>query len=100
MLPFDFTDGRFWLHLIQFLGLGFLWLRKPGEAASEAVNQVRADLLVLQERVKHMPTSEELAELAGLVKKVETQSEAQSDAMNTMKHQLNRIEDHLLREKR
>lgn len=93
----DFQDPRFWLDLAQWVLVGLLWLRKPGVQAGEAVAALTNRVAIFEERIKHMPTSEELAELAGSVRALETQAEAQTQQLNTMRVQLTRIEDYLLK---
>jgi len=87
-----------------------VWLRKPGEEAGAAVTELTAEvrdaqahvnarLATLEERVKHMPTSEELAELEGTVKAVGAQVEGLSEGLSSVRAQLNRIETYLLQQK-
>lgn len=75
------------------------WLRKPGDDALKALEKLqeenadmhqqdRTQLATLQERIKHMPTSEELAELEGTVKAIDERTLG-------MGKQLDRIESFL-----
>ncbi len=102
------------------------WLRKPGEAAIQGVATLRdhvdaqhksvssdmhalrrhvddqhqtihSNLAILGERIAHMPTSEELAELAGNVKALAATQEALAQGQTAMSRSLARIEDHLLK---
>ena len=84
-----------------------VWLRKPGEDASKAVHALRADLTEqhnglnvrlgkLEERIEHMPSSTELAELEGSVKEIKAQNNAQSERLNSISASVARIENFLL----
>lgn len=97
------------------------WLRKPGQEAIDRVTALQAhvdekhrgvlgdvstlrndvderhqetamQLAVLSERMEHMPTNEELAQLAGSVR-------VMSEAQERMSMQLSRIETYLLNNK-
>ncbi len=118
-------EYKFWLDLLQWLVTGLIaatvWLRKPGEDASQAVAALRDDthesigklrsdvtkqfgtlmhrVIVVEERIKHSPTSEELAELEGSVKTIGAQIAAQAEASKTMSATLSRIENYLLTRK-
>ena len=96
----NFSDPRFWLDLLQWLVMGViavvLWTRKPGEHAMTEVNGLAARLAVVEERMTHMPTSEELAEMGGAVKTIEARAEAQGQQLNRITNQLDRIEKYLL----
>lgn len=109
------TDMKFWLDLAQWLvtiGLAIsVWLRKPGEDAGAAVKAlkeavdtdlaaVKTRLATLDERVRHMPTSEELAELEGTVKAVGAQVDGLSEGLASVRMQLNRIENYILQANR
>lgn len=104
-------DPKFWLdatHWLFTVVLAFsLWLRKPGEEAGQAVSALKEEhgkrlhehsrlLALFEERMKHMPTSEELAELEGTVKTIASQVEGLGESMGTVRLQLNRIETYLL----
>lgn len=108
------TDMKFWLDLAQWLvtiGLAVsVWLRKPGEDAGAAVkalkesvdeelSTVNTRLATLDERVRHMPTSDELAELEGTVKAVSAQIDGLREGVKTMRIQLNRIEEYIMNAK-
>jgi hypothetical protein len=104
------------------------WLRKPGEDAVAGLATLRDhvdtqhkaiagdvatlrrhvddqhqavhnNLAVLGERIAHMPTSEELAELAGSVKALAASQEALASAQDRMSQSLTRIENYLLNNK-
>lgn len=110
----NFTDPKFWLELVIVvwnMGLtAAIWLRKPGQDASAAVEALREEhggelssvnlrLAQIQTEMKHMPTSEELAQLEGTVGKINERTEGMADNMQTMRGQLNRIETYLLNQK-
>lgn len=87
-----------------------MWLRKPGVDAGAAVESLRKahgdQLAVVVQRLvsietdmRHMPTSEELAQLEGTVKQIAERTEAMTDNMSTVRTQLNRIENYLLDKK-
>jgi hypothetical protein len=113
----NITPG-FVLDFIQCVVLAILalvqWLRKPGHDAAAAVSLLRdhtdqqhtelrqhvdtmhatthRDIAVLSERIAHMPTDEELAQLNGAV-------HALAETQKVMAAQLNRIENYLLNAK-
>ena len=91
----NFTDPRFLLDLAQTLVIVILWLRKPGADAAAAVTSMRERLGLVEERIKHMPTSEELAELEGSVRTINERTAGMNEAMNAMRGQLSRIDDFL-----
>lgn len=88
-----------------------LWLRKPGEDANAALQSHKAqndarlasidtELAVIKSRLDDMPTSGELARLEGVVRQLDERTKGQSDTMDTVRHQLNRIESYLLEGRR
>lgn len=102
-----FNDPKFWLDLLQWAIVlavaGTTWLRKPGQAAIDGLASLRkhvdeqhqdihTTVAVLRERMEHMPTDEELAQLAGAVR-------AMSDSQERISLQLSRIETYLLNNK-
>ena len=104
-------DPKFWLELLHWactvLLATAIWLRKPGVEAGVAVAALEAkhgqqlaehskQLALHEERMQHMPTSEELAELEGTVKTIAAQMEGLGESMGTVRLQLNRIETYLL----
>lgn len=87
-----------------------IWLRKPGEDAGAAVDTLRrahgAELAAVNNRLvsietdmKHMPTSEELAQLEGMVGTVNERTKGMAEHMARVTVQLNRIETYLLEKK-
>lgn len=87
-----------------------VWLRKPGEDATAAVNKLREEmteelgpikdrLTTIETEIQHMPTSEELAQLEGTVKQIDERTAAQSEQMKSLAAAVNRIETFLLNHK-
>ncbi|MBI5334728.1 MAG: DUF2730 family protein [Burkholderiales bacterium] len=110
----DFSDPRFWLDLAKWLialaAVVAVWMRRPGEDAAKAVSQLEEEvtrtqhamatrLTQIEERIAHMPTDDELERLIGTVKAIEARLTGLDSGQNTMRHQLNRIEDYLLKTK-
>lgn len=110
-MPAISPDFKAWIDVIQWLITGLLavavWLRKPGEDAGKAIDQLRTEMAeefaemghrvtVVEERIKHMPTTSELAELDGTVRAISMQTAGLAEAIGTMRTQLNRIETYLL----
>lgn len=84
-----------------------MWLRKPGDDAGKAVDVLRREtaeefaeqshrVTVVEERIKHVPTTSEMAELDGTVRAISMQNAGLSEAIGTIRTQLNRIENYLL----
>lgn len=90
------SDPRLWLDLAQSAALVILWLRKPGQDAMSAVAALGLRMAVVEERLSHMPTDDELSKLGGTVLAIERETEAQSARLNSIGAQLNRIETYLL----
>lgn len=110
-MPSISPDLKVWLDLIQWLLMLALsvsvWLRKPGEDAGKAVQLLRAEvtgkqqlvdkaIATIEEQIRHMPTSEELAKLEGSVNSISAKVGGIADAMGVQNQQLNRIETYLL----
>jgi hypothetical protein len=106
----DFSDGRFWLDLVQsvvMLGLFvFVWLRKPGEDAKKqlaAIEQqtgerlvsLETDVKVIKERMVHIPSKEELAELEGRLATLLAHIDGLRVAVDITRGSVARIEDFL-----
>jgi Protein of unknown function (DUF2730) len=101
-----------WIDAAQFLLMIIIgvvtWTRKPGEDAGAAVQSHKEDvareissvnqrLALFEERIAHMPTDEELAQLAGNVQALAVETKNLASGQDAMKRQLNRIEDYLLK---
>ena len=99
------------VHTLAIIAIAVvIWLRKPGEDANAAVVALRNEVLglhaamntrqaTMEERLRHMPNSEELAELEGTVKTIASQNANQSERLAVMTNQLNRIENYLLNQR-
>ncbi len=111
MLDLDPKTLSDWLQWLFMGALGlFSWLRRPGEAASAAVAQLGERLnrdhnelvnrvVTLEEQVRHMPTSADLAKLEGTVQSLAVDTSAIKESMQITRVQLNRIEAYLLQAK-
>jgi predicted nucleic acid-binding Zn-ribbon protein len=75
------------------------WLRKPGEDAMQSVQALRERLGTLEERVRHMPNSDELTALEGSLMAVQAQIAALMASISTQAASLQRIENYLLTNK-
>lgn len=93
--------------LVTFAIAVAAWLRKPGEDARTALQShittehagLREKVMTIEERIRHMPTSDELAELEGTVKKVEERTAGLTEGLVQVRKQLDRIENFLLNNK-
>lgn len=106
----NFADPEFVIKALLIawnIGLtAAVWLRKPGLDAQEAVaalqrtvGLVETELRVITERIKHMPTGDEVNELARDMAAVKADNRAQTDALERVSKQLARIENFLLNNK-
>lgn len=106
----NWSENKFYLDIVQWLVTLALattvWLRKPGTDAGLAVNRLRADvdlllnaytqrLTEIEAHMKHMATSEQLAQLSGTVMRIDERTQATDNALDHLRIQLNRIEDYL-----
>lgn len=93
-------NPQLWLAVLALLWncalTAALWLRKPGVDAGKAVDELRGRLTTIEAHMQHMPTNEELATLEGMVKQLNERTEGLSEAISTVRTQLNRIENYLL----
>lgn len=94
------TDMRGPLDVLQTLaiiGIGLVtWLRKPGEDAGLAIEAVHNRVTTLEERIKHMPTSDELSELEGTVKAINERTLGLAEAIGSVRASQARVESFLL----
>lgn len=99
----NFSDPKFWVDLLQLIGMVVialvLFARRPGEEATKSLVELDKRVIVLEQKIINVPTSEEMAELAGMVKVIEAQGEAQVQRMDALADQLTRIETYLLHKK-
>lgn len=91
-MTLDFADPRLWLHAVQLLALLLLWVRKPGENALQVLPNLDSRLQVLEERVRHMPTADELTELEGTVKAIQAQLGGMQETAKATREAVTRIE--------
>ena len=111
----DYSQARIWWDFAQaFATLALtlaVYLRKPGLDAAADVNKLREqldshiskverDLATLEERIKHMPTREQLAQVVGRLEGIAVQNTALHDSLGTLRAQTGRIESYLLHERR
>lgn len=110
----DFSNPEFWLKVglivWNVLLTGVVWLRKPGQDAQQAVARVERRissevakidhrLVVAEERLKHMPTSDQFNELTGTVRRLEATTEHQNETLAALRASLARVESYLLTSK-
>lgn len=105
-MSIDFSNLGMWFDLAQTLAVVALWLRKPGEDASQKVvelsqqaTKLNGRVDVMEERVKHMPTAAKLSELESEVSGISAQLAGIEDTAKTTRATVQRIED-FLRENR
>lgn len=109
-IPVDPTVILFVITLINSVAAFLLWLRKPGQdasteiaafksAAAEVAGGFKGRLDVLEERVAHMPTDEELAHLKGEMHGLSAQLSGMSEQMLPVRQALDRIQHYLLTER-
>lgn len=106
----DFSNPGFWLRWWCRCWPSALRLRKPGQdaaeqlvrfkaAAAETDGVLKGRLDVLEERVKHMPTTEELREVEGQLSAIKAEMGGLKDAVQSTRSGVIRIEE-FLRSKR
>lgn len=109
-LSIDPTLVLFLITVVNSLANVLLWLRKPGQdataeiakfktSAAEADGVLKGRLDVLEERVSHMPTSEELANLKGEMHGLSAQLTSLNNQMLPLRQSLDRVETFLLNER-
>lgn len=104
-------DWKFWLDLLQWvvtLAVALsLWLRKPGESAGKAVDELREQhasqlsdhrnrITALETHMEHMPDEGEFRTLEGQVKEIGQSLQGIRDSLEPIRKTLSRIEDFLL----
>lgn len=99
-----------------------MWLRKPGIDAAQAVRRLSEDatraigelrgqvvgeladitnrVTAVETTMKHMPTSEELSDLKGMVQAINERTTAMNESIGTFKGQLSLIQQFLLNNKK
>lgn len=97
MFGLDVKDGvSLLISAVAFFASIAAFLRKPGEDAKMEVAEVKERLVKLEERTQHMPDSEELAKLEGMVKQVDERTAGLAAAIDTIRVSQQRIESYLL----
>lgn len=91
----DFLDLEFLLSVGQTIAIVLLWLRKPGQDAMQRVEYVDGRVDVIEERLKHMPSTDDLTELEGTVRAISAQIGGMEDTVKTTRNTVQRIEDFL-----
>lgn len=111
-------DYQFWWSVALSLATLATWLRRPGEQAGEAVTKLKelierdlaelrdlvssevSDIKLLnarlEERVKHMPSQEEVGDLSGDVKAIKAQMIGFTTTQGAQSLSLGRIESWLI----
>lgn len=118
----DYSAAKFWLdvaHWVFLLGMGvWVYLRTKDtdnanavnaisdelarfiKASTEANEQQNTRITVLEEAVKHMPTDQEVAQIASDVASMKSRLEGQSQLLQRVEHQTSLIHEHLLNKAR
>lgn len=110
-LSVDPTLVLFAITVINSIANFLLWLRKPGQDAGAAIAAFRTAVAetdgvlkgrldVLEERVKHMPTSDELREVEGQLGAIKAEMGGIRDTVQSTRAGVVRIEEFLRNEKR
>ena len=104
-------EWKFWFDVLQWLltlGIGLsVWLRRPGETAGQAVDELRqqhADQLsdhrnritAIETHLEHMPDEGEFRTLEGQVKEIGQSVHGIRESLEPIRKTLVRIEDFLL----
>jgi hypothetical protein len=107
----NFSDPRLWLEIavlvVSGINTAVVWLRRPGEEAKRSINSLgeRIDfelvhlstrVQLVEQRMQHMPTDEELATLRGDVQQVMAVVNGQRDLLKRVEHQQTLILEQLL----
>lgn len=80
-----------------------LWLRRPGDDAMQTatvalgkIAAIETRQAVLEERLNHMPTSDELTELEGTVRELNSSLKGMREFQDSLRATLSRVEGYLL----
>lgn len=117
-MDLDYRAAAFWLDVLQWLSIGVVavwgYLRTKDKDNDTAVKKVAEELAefirisgeaqhaqnlrltAVEERLKHMPTSDELAQIEGNVSEVRAKVDGIDDLLRRVEHQTNLIHQHLL----
>lgn len=105
-MSIDPTVVLFIITVINSVASFLLWLRKPGQDATAAIATFRTAVAetdgvlkgrldVLEERVRHMPTSDELSQLEGQLGAIKAEMGGMKDLVQSTRSGVNRIEEFL-----
>lgn len=114
----DYKAAGFWLDVLQWMSIGVVavwgYLRTKDKDNADAIRRVAAEvagnaaragenyqalslrLATVEERLKHMPTSDEMAQIEGDVSEVRAKVDGIEDLLKRVEHQTNLIHQHLL----
>lgn len=92
----DFLRPGVLMDIAQTVAVVALWLRRPGQEAGHKVVAVEGRVDVLEERIKHMPTTTELTELEGTVNAIKATLDGMQQSQDVQRATLVRIENYLL----
>jgi hypothetical protein len=107
----DLSSPRLWLDIavivLSGINTAVVWLRRPGEEAKRSLQtlgeriddelgELATRLQVVEQRMQHMPTDEELATLRGDVQQVMAIVNGQRDLLKRVEHQQTLILEQLL----
>ncbi len=117
----DYDKAKFWLNLAQWVFMGamgvWVYLRTKDNDNAKAVKAVADELAefiklsgvgnarqndritVLEESVKHMPTDQEVQQIANDVSSMKSRLEGQSQLLSRVERQTNLIHEHLLKQR-
>lgn len=120
-MEFDYKAAGFYLDVLQWISIGVvaIWgfLRTKDTDNARAVKTVAEELAsfikastdanheqnnrltVLEEAVKHMPTDQEVQQIANDVSSMKSRLEGQSQLLQRVEHQTSLIHEHLLNKK-
>lgn len=122
MSTIDYGAMKFWLDIAHWIALIILaiwgYLRTKDNDNASAVKSVAQELAIfikasnkaneeqnnrltiLEEVVKHMPTDQEVQQIANDVSSMKSRLEGQSQLLQRVEHQTSLIHEHLLNKKR
>lgn len=96
MIVEQFLTPSLLMDIAQTIAVVWLWLRKPGQEAGVKVDAVEGRVDVLEERIRHMPTTNELTELEGTVNAIKATLDGMQQSQDVQRATLARIESYLL----
>lgn len=114
----DYKAAGFWFDVLQWLSIGVVavWgylrtkdrdnaeaiaavsksLNEMRKNTTEAVTGMQVRMSTVEERLRHMPTADEVARIEGEVSEVRAKVEGIEDLLKRVEHQTNLIHQHLL----